>query len=177
MRASIRTSDRFGARFLAALDDDMNTSGAVSVLFDLANGTSTAIARGAASRAAAFLHEALAIIGLSPAARAHVPAPPPASVATVANAEGHEFTILAPADADVRLPDDTVERLKALVPAESVYLNGHSKVAAVTAVIEARLLAKRRRDFGLADVMRDALKAIGVTVTDRKEGASWIVAA
>jgi cysteinyl-tRNA synthetase len=78
-------------------------------------------------------------------------------------------------DAEASLPADTVARLKALVPAESVHLNGQSKARAVSAVIEARLRAKQRRDFGLADTLREALKAIGVTVIDRKEGASWTV--
>ncbi|MBD5636099.1 MAG: hypothetical protein IAI49_16650 [Candidatus Eremiobacteraeota bacterium] len=62
------------------------------------------------------------------------------------------------------------------MPEHSVHLNGHSKAAAVVAVIEARLRAKRERDFELADALRKALLAVGVTVVDRKEGASWTVA-
>ena len=169
--------ERFRARFLAALDDDLNTSGAVSVLFDLAGRTNDVLAAGSGSAAAAFLHEALAVLGLSPLERTHAPAPVPATVETVlaTSDELAGVTIVGPADAEATLPADTVARLKALVPAESVHLNGQSKSHAVSAVIEARLRAKRRRDFGLADALRDSLKAIGVTVIDRKEGASWTV--
>jgi len=170
--------DAFRTRFFAALDDDLNTSGAVSVLFDLANGSAAAVAAGAASSAAAFLHEALELLGLSLARRAAAPASPAATVASVARAgDGTEFQIVGPADAEELLPADTVDRLRSLVPAGSLHLNGHSKSAAVVAVIEARLTAKQQRDFKLADAMRDALKAIGVTVIDRKEGASWTVGA
>jgi cysteinyl-tRNA synthetase len=170
--------DAFRTRFFAALDDDLNTSGAVSVLFDLANASAAAIAVGAASSAAAFLHEALELLGLSLARRAAVPATPIATVASVARAgDGTEFEIVGPADADELLPADTVDRLRSHIPDGSLHLNGHSKSAAVVAVIEARLTAKRQRDFKLADAMRDALKAVGVTVTDRKEGASWTVGA
>jgi cysteinyl-tRNA synthetase len=168
--------DAFRARFFAALDDDLNTSGAVSVLFDLANGAAATIAAGAASSAAAFLHETLELLGLSLARRAAAPATPLATVASVARAgDGTEFEIVGPADAEELLPVDTVDRLRSLIPEGSLHLNGHSKSAAVVAVIEARLTAKQQRDFKLADAMRDALKAIGVTVTDRKEGASWTV--
>jgi cysteinyl-tRNA synthetase len=170
--------DAFRTRFFAALDDDLNTSGAVSVLFDLANGAAATIAAGAASSAAAFLHETLELLGLSLARRAAAPATPLATVASVARAgDGTEFEIVGPADAEELLPADTVDRLRSLVPDGSLHLNGHSKSAAVVAVIEARLTAKQQRDFKLADAMRDALKAIGVTVTDRKEGASWTVGA
>jgi cysteinyl-tRNA synthetase len=170
--------DAFRARFFTALDDDLNTSGAVSVLFDLANGSAAAIGVGAASSAAAFLHEALELLGLSLARRAAAPATPIATVASVARAgDGTEFEIVGPADAEELLPADTVDRLRSLIPEGSLHLNGHSKSAAVIAVIEARLTAKQQRDFRLADAMRDALKAIGVVVTDRKEGASWTVGA
>jgi cysteinyl-tRNA synthetase len=162
------------ARFFAALDDDMNTAGAVSVLFDLANGAKGTIARGAGSVASAFLHEALTLLGLSPNERAHVPAKAAVMVETFAPPGGDAFTISAPVDAETLLPDDTVARLRALV-ADDVHLNGGSKASAVAAVIGARLRAKERRDFALADRLRDALKAVGVTVTDRKEGASWTV--
>jgi cysteinyl-tRNA synthetase len=87
------------------------------------------------------------------------------------------LTIVGPSDAEATLPQDTVARLRELVPAQSVHLNGHSKTEAVGAVVQARLRAKAQRDFKLADRLRDALKAVGVTVTDRKEGASWTVGA
>jgi cysteinyl-tRNA synthetase len=166
--------ERFRVRFFAALDDDFNTSGAVSVLFDLAKGAPEAVASGAASAAAAFFHEALTLLGLSPLERTHAPLPAPATVERVVPS-GEGATIVGPADAESTLPADTVARLRELVPDSVVHLNGQSKASAVVAVIEARLRAKRERDFELADALRDALKAIGVTLIDRKEGASWTV--
>jgi len=169
---------RLRSRFFAALDDDVNTSLALSVLFDLANVSGELIACGAASEAAAFAHEALTLLGLSPAERTHVAAAAAAVVVvTATSAAGAPFEIVGPANAEETLPGDTVSRLKALVPGESVHLNGESKTSAVVAVIEARLRAKARRDFSLADALREALKGVGVTVTDRKEGASWTVGA
>ncbi|MBD5634805.1 MAG: cysteine--tRNA ligase, partial [Candidatus Eremiobacteraeota bacterium] len=168
--------ERQRERFFAALDDDLNTAGAVSVLFELANGAGEAIARGSGSAAAAFLHEALTLLGLSPHERARVAvAHPTTEVATT----GDGLTglkIVGPSDAETLLPSDTVARLRDLVPEHSVHLNGHSKAGAVVAVIEARLRAKQQRDFDLADALRKALLAVGVTVVDRKEGASWTVA-
>jgi cysteinyl-tRNA synthetase len=173
--------DRYRARFLAALDDDLNTSGAVSVLFDLAGSAHAAVARGAASASAAFLHEALTLLGLSPANRTHVPEAAPKLVSyertAAAGDATHALTIEGPLDAESLLPDDTLARLAGLVAAEGAHANGHAKTNAVVAVIEARLRAKADRDFARADALRDALKAVGVVVTDRKEGASWTVGA
>jgi cysteinyl-tRNA synthetase len=79
-----------------------------------------------------------------------------------------------PADAAERLPLNTVERLQNdLGPL--VQLDGDA-VEAVIEVIEARQLAKMQRDFGLADRFRDALKNLGIVVTDvKKDRVSWTV--
>jgi cysteinyl-tRNA synthetase len=175
--AADETVARLRSRFFAALDDDVNTSLALSVLFDLANVCGDLVARGAASEAAAFAHEALTLLGLSPTERTLAAAAAAATVVSATSAAGAPFEIVGPANAEETLPGDTVSRLKALVPSESVHLNGESKTSAVVAVIEARLRAKARRDFTLADALREALKGVGVTVTDRKEGASWTVGA
>jgi cysteinyl-tRNA synthetase len=175
MPAADETVARLRSRFFAALDDDVNTSLALSVLFDLANVSGDLVTRGGASEAAAFAHEALTLLGLSPTERTSVATAKPVTVVSATSAAGAPFEIVGPANAEETLPGDTVSRLKALVPSESVHLNGESKTSAVVAVIEARLRAKARRDFTLADVLREALKGVGVTVTDRKEGASWTV--
>ncbi len=167
--------ESFRTRFFGALDDDLNTSGAVSVLFDLANDAAQAIERGAGSAASAFFHEALSILGISPSQRKIVEV---AQTTTRTFTDGGEsLTVVAPGDAEARLPADTLDRLRAAIPAEHLHLNGQTKADAVSDVVKARWLAKRRRDFALADAMREALGAIGVTVTDRKGEASWIVGA
>ena len=63
--------ESYERRFFAALDDDMNTSGAVSVLFDLASASNELVREGGASPAASFLHQSLTLIGLSPTERTH----------------------------------------------------------------------------------------------------------
>jgi cysteinyl-tRNA synthetase len=167
----------YSARFAAALDDDMNTSGAVSVLFDLAAAAPQLICDGAAVAAAAFLHESMALLGVSPAQRALEPA----VTATLTHASlvgAGDATLMlqveGPADAAERLPLNTVERLQNdLGPL--VQLDGDA-VEAVIEVIEARQLAKMQRDFGLADRFRDALKNLGIVVTDvKKDRVSWTV--
>ena len=72
-------------RFYAALDDDMNTAAAMSVLFDLAATANELSRAAAASRAASYMHQALTLLGLSPTERTHHA---PKFVATAATING-----------------------------------------------------------------------------------------
>jgi cysteinyl-tRNA synthetase len=164
----------YRARFFDALDDDMNTSGALSVLFDLAADASRIVPTGAASIAAAFMHEAMTLVGMSPAERTHVKAAAENAAMTIGD---RTFTLVVPGDAETRLPGDTVERLRASLPDGKPHLNGVTKTEAVNAVIFARIEAKIARDFARADALRAALTAIGVVVNDAKDGATWTVGA
>jgi cysteinyl-tRNA synthetase len=161
------------ARFYAALDDDMNTSGAVSVLFDIANAASALAAQGASARAAAFLHEALTVLGLSPFERAktHVE-----SVETTLGgsdaADG--YLVTQPANAAEVLSAESVDRLKELA-GPTVSFNGHSGPDVVNAVVLARYHAKSAKDFAEADRLRSVLKDVGIVLTDSKKGAAWSV--
>jgi cysteinyl-tRNA synthetase len=136
------------ASFHSALKDDMNTSGAVSVL------------------------------GISPADRSHRPVAAPTSVVTLTLAatgsSPAELHVEGPDDARDRLPVNTLELLESdLGPL--VKLDGDA-VDAIVRVIEARQLAKMQKDFGLADRLRDALKSLGVVLTDvKKDRVSWTV--
>jgi cysteinyl-tRNA synthetase len=163
----------YAARFRAALDDDMNTSGAISVLFDLASATSALSAGGAASHAAALLHQAMEILGISPAERTQRAVEVPLARANV-EVDDKTFAILAPADANQRLPANLVERLRADLGG-LVHLDGDAAIA-VNLVVEARLRAKAAKDFGLADRLRDALRVHGIELADRKDEVSWTVA-
>jgi cysteinyl-tRNA synthetase len=53
-----------------------------------------------------------------------------------------------------------------------LHLNGHSPEAAIATVVEARNAARARRDFGLADRLREALAAQRVILTDNKDGTT-----
>jgi cysteinyl-tRNA synthetase len=143
--------DAFEERFNAALDDDLNTSGAVSVLFELANEVKATIASGAASRAAAFVHAALGILGLSPAERSHATSQPKDGLA---------------ADFVHRLQ----EKLHGILTLDG---NGELAHVAIERVIAARNEARANRDFARADHLRVALAEAGVTLADSKEGTTW----
>ncbi len=146
-------------RFFAALDDDVNTSGAVSTLFDLANSAAGIVAAGQASEAAAFMHEAMGLLGISPNERMLAAKAVPRSGAAAA------------------MPPDFAERMGRVRAAlgDAFALNGESDEQAVGAIIQARAAAKKARDFARADRLREALAAGGIVLTDTKEGTSWTV--
>ncbi len=147
-------------RFFAALDDDMNTSGALSTLFDLANATSKLVAAGIASEAAGFMHEAMGLLGISPSDRTL----PQKKIARDAGEAG-------PVPADFA---ERVARVRAAL-GDVVVSNGGGDVQTVGAIIEARAEAKKGRDFARADLLRAALAAGGILLTDSKEGTTWTV--
>ena len=45
--------------------------------------------------------------------------------------------------------------------------------AEIDALVLKRYEAKKAKDFAEADRIRDELKAMGIEITDRKDGASW----
>jgi cysteinyl-tRNA synthetase len=141
----------FEAHFDEALDDDMNTSGALAALFEVAGKTGELIADGAASRAAAFLHEAMGLLGISPSERRAEPADPLAA-----------------------LGPDFLARLQESV-GDALLLDGAGPGAAIEAVLAARNAARQDRDFALADRLRRALVDAGVTLADSKAGTTWSV--
>ena len=165
---------QFETRFFAALDDDLNTSGAMSVLFDLAADQGRAIAAGAASAAAAFMHQGMELLGISPAQRS-VALEAPATVSTAFRVGDADYRVEAPEDVEAVLSDEAFARLRAAL-GDELHLDGEPKALAVERVIVARAQAKANKDFSRADRLRDALKAAGIAVADRKDGASWTVA-
>jgi cysteinyl-tRNA synthetase len=137
--------------FHAALDDDLNTAGAVGSLFKLARGT---FQGEAAAEAVGFMSRALDMLGIS---SAHAP----------------EAQAMDPA---VKLDSDFVGRLYARL-AELMSLNGADGAEAlIESVISARSAARKAKDFALADRLRVALAEEGVLLTDAKEGTTWSVA-
>ena len=145
-------SERIAAlriRWQAALDDDMNTSGAAAVLFDIAGASADFIAAGEGSMAAAFMHEAMGVLGISP----------------------NERTLSKPS---AELRSDLAEILNARFPdVVSVTL---TPSASADAMVEARNAARKARDFARADALRAALAECGVVLVDTKEGTAWSVA-
>jgi cysteinyl-tRNA synthetase len=122
--------------------------------------TQTLLAEGTASAAAAFIHEALEILGISPLARSSLfksDAEIPASKTQSIEALGADFA----------------GRLRERV-GDVVALKGGG-VDAIEAVIAARNLARLSKDFALADRLRIALSDSGVELADGKEGTQWSV--
>jgi cysteinyl-tRNA synthetase len=128
-------------RFFAALDDDMNTAGALGVLFE-----------SLAEIDAAFFEEALGVLGVGEILTRDLIEAPPAEVDPASS-----------------------ERLRANL-ADVVAFNGEGAAGTIARVIDARNAARRARDFGLADRLRDALSAEGIILTDGKDGTTWTVA-
>jgi cysteinyl-tRNA synthetase len=136
----------FERRFFAALDDDMNTAGALGVLFD-----ATRDPRVRGPEAIAFFDTAQALFGVAGAFAAR---PEPV----------------------LRLFDEAFVARLAAALGDAVYLNGHSPEGAIATVIEARKAARLSRDFALADRLRKALAAQRVLLTDNSDGTTtWSV--
>jgi cysteinyl-tRNA synthetase len=144
-------------RFFDALDDDMNTAGAVGVLFDvagLANKIVAAHSAGAANAARALFEDAFGVLGI-------------AEILT------REPVVLAGTPIDPAI----VERLRAAL-ADAVAFNGEGAAGAVDLVIDARNAARKAKDFALADRLRKALTAEGILLNDSKDGTTtWTVSA
>ncbi len=146
--AESKVASALWERFDRDMDDDLNTAGALAVLFGIASEKERYLREGTPSAVAAFMHEAMGILGISPSERNSRPA------------------------ADV---EAVAAKLKAAI-GDALALDGASGGPLIDAVIAARNEARRARDFALADRLRDALVTAGVIVNDGKEGTTWTVA-
>lgn len=130
-------------RFFDALDDDMNTAGALGVLFDAANDP-----RVGGAEATAFFDTAQHLFGITgafdPRPEREITPFDSAFVARLAEALG-----------------------------DAAHLNGHGPEAAIQTVIDARNAARLDRNFALADRLRKALAAQKIVLTDTKNGTTW----
>jgi cysteinyl-tRNA synthetase len=137
----------FRERFFANLDDDMNTAGALGVLFDIARERFTEELAGMR----ALYREALEIFG----------------IAEVLDRPETERT--------ARVDAERVARLVAEL-GDVVHTNGSVPEEAVDAIVAARNAARKARDFALADRLRKALTAELIVLTDHKDGTTtWAV--
>jgi cysteinyl-tRNA synthetase len=141
----------YATRFFATLDDDMNTAGATGVLFELVSSLVRHSDAAQRKEGAAFLREALEVFGLAPLLERPL--------------EAERTTELDPA---------VVQRLAERL-GDAMHLNGHAPEAAIQAIIDARAMARKNRDFALGDRLRDALAAEGIVLKDSKDGTTWTV--
>ncbi len=135
-------------RFFTTLDEDMNTAGALGVLFDVvAQAGTIADARGAA----AFFAETFALFGI-------------ASVLDRAEPEAAEGTLGA--DQLARL----IAALGDAAPSDGIAAGAESVMAAV---IAARDAARKAKDWPTADRIRDVLAAEKIALKDTADGTTW----
>ena len=139
-------------RFFEALDDDLNTAGAVGVLFDAVAALPRHPDPAQREGGAVLLHDAFNLLGLGPLLERAV--------------EAERTAELAP---------DLASRLAARL-GDALHLNGEAPEAAIEAVIAARAAARKSKDFALGDRLRDALAAEGIVLKDSKDGTTWTVA-
>jgi cysteinyl-tRNA synthetase len=149
--------ETYETRFFDALDDDMNTAGALGVLFDLISGLSKHSDASQREGGAVLLYDALQMFGLGPLLERPLEAErvvelDPALAARLRTRLGDAL----PLGADAGQPS-----------------NGESPEAIVRAVIEARAAARKNKDFALGDRFRDALAAEGIALKDSKDGTTW----
>ncbi len=135
-------------RMEAALDDDMNTAAALAVLYDTVD-------RSTPSRE--DLAYWLGILGVAP----------------------DDSWLEEPR---VELAADFVARLRSAlreagIDMASHSIDGASPEDAIERVIALRGQARRDKDWGASDRLRDALARCGVDLKDSKEGTTWNVAA
>jgi len=138
------------SRVEKALDNDMNTAGALGELHSYLAAAEKTVAEGAAGGYFSAYDRALRLLGLIP-----------------------DESWLAEA-ASRSLPEDLSQRLSQALDGELV-IDGVSSEEAVLRVIEVRMQARSEKDFGKSDRLRDALAACGVALNDSKEGTSWSV--
>jgi cysteinyl-tRNA synthetase len=138
-------------RFFGALDDDMNTAGALGVLFE-ATAFVNAPPETRAGLADLFA-DALSVLG----------------VGEILEAKG---VAAAASEVDPAI----VERLRAAL-GDVVAINGEGPEGAIARAIDARNAAREAKDFAMADRVRNALAAEGIVLTDGKDGTTWTVAA
>jgi cysteinyl-tRNA synthetase len=144
-------ADQLTERFFGALDDDMNTAGALGVLFEATAGVNAPAETRAAL--AALVADALTVLGV-----------------------GEILEPKADAVASAAIDPAIVDRLRAAL-GDVVAINGEGPEGAIARAIDARNAARKAKDFATADRVRQALAAEGIVLTDGKDGTTWTVAA
>ena len=140
--------DRIIERVEAALDDDMNTSAALAVLFDVASKADTYAAADSAKAAARAFAYALDLLRIVP-----------------------NESWLQEKQVDVEI---VAARLRERLGEVAVLAgDGNGTIAAVVA---ARDQARKSKDFALADRLREALAAEQIELHDTRDGTTWTLA-
>jgi cysteinyl-tRNA synthetase len=140
-------------RFIDAMDDDLNTSQAIAILFDLAREINRDEEGGKdASPARAALRGLGGVLGLT----FRAPEGPPLGAGP--------FQALAESMKDALSAD-----LKSVIP--SCLPDGADEVISI--LIEARKALRKARQFQFADEIRNKLSGLGIALEDTAQGTVW----
>ena len=135
----------FRARFVEAMEDDLNTAQALAALFDLARTINRGREEGVnLADAQATLRELSSVLGLALEGSTH----------------GELSRLSAP-------------MLVGIASRFSVACEGSDVESLVEALLERRSVARADRNFALSDAIRDALHEVGIEVQDGPQGARW----
>ena len=152
--------ERYRARFVEAMDEDLNTPRALAALFDLARDINrTGEAGGRVSEARSLLRELSGVLGLTLEEPA---APESGDIAEFAG-------LLDELRADLETVGDgssletLTQRLDEATGADQV----------VRSWLDLRSELRTSRQFDLADRIRDELTTLGVTIEDKAGGTDW----
>ena len=147
--------DRARDKFVAEMDDDFNTAGALAAIFELTREVNTHMAgdptdvsaadREAVAAAAALIAELLGVLGVEVSAEVGAPGA-------------------------VTYPPGIVELATRVAD-----FHGTDPVAAVDALLALRAEARAEKRFDVADAIRDGLAEIGVTIEDTPQGARVVL--
>ena len=124
----------YRAKFMQQMDNDLNTSMGVTVLYDVLKGQCSGATK-------------LAILA--------------------------DFDSVLSLDLLEKAAEKREENARASAKAEGGYTVTGEGDSAIDALVMARYEAKKAKNFAEADRIRDELKAQGIEITDRKDGASW----
>jgi len=140
------------SRVAGALDDDVNTSVALSHVLAFASAAANGDAPDGASKLEAFSDyvRALTLLGIEP---------------------GEAWL----ADSVAAVPADFAKRIRQALDGD-VALDGATAEEAVERVVALRTAARERKDWAASDRLRDALAGCGILIKDGKDGTTWTVA-
>jgi cysteinyl-tRNA synthetase len=141
------------SRVAVALDDDMNTSVALSNVLAFASAAANGDVPGGGPKDRAFSEyvRALTLLGIEPG----------------------EAWRAEPAESAV--PANFAERIRGAL-GEAVALDGATAEEAVERVVALRTAARERKDWAASDRLRDALADCGILIKDGKDGTTWTAA-
>ena len=165
-------------RFLASMDDDFNTAGAIAVLFDLLRTINVfiseqkleglqdeqrgnwALNRDALRKALTLLKELGGLLGLFRA-----------PVAKPSRGDDELTGQLASLVSGIRTEAERTANMQAIP--EAAAESGNRVEQLMQDIIALRAEARRTKNFAIADKIRNGLTALHITLEDRPTGTSW----